>query len=48
VQNATHISPGKVRPVLSLASYPDEVVEAVMFVFDNTLRSVPSGSSVFV
>ncbi|KAI9507224.1 condensin complex subunit SMC2 [Russula earlei] len=37
LQNANHLAPGKVRPALSLVGYPDEVAEAIAFVFSDTL-----------
>lgn len=37
LQNANHLAPGKVRPALSLVGYPDEVAEAIAFVFNDTL-----------
>jgi structural maintenance of chromosome 2 len=37
LQNAKHLAPGKVRPALSLVGYPDEVAEAIAFVFNDTL-----------
>jgi structural maintenance of chromosome 2 len=37
LQNARHLAPGKVRPALTLVSYPDEVAEAIAFVFNDTL-----------
>ncbi|KAF8489517.1 condensin complex subunit SMC2 [Russula emetica] len=37
LQNAKHLAPGKVRPALSLVGYPDEVAEAIAFVFSDTL-----------
>lgn len=37
LQNAKHLTPGKVRPVLSLVGYPGEVAEAIAFMFNNTL-----------
>jgi len=43
-----HLSPGKVQPALSLVGYPDEVAEAIVFVFNDTLRSAPSGSGELV
>jgi structural maintenance of chromosome 2 len=32
-----HLTPGKVRPTLTLVSYPDKVAEAIAFVFSNML-----------
>jgi structural maintenance of chromosome 2 len=32
-----HLAPGKVRPTLTLISYPDEVAEAIAFMFSDTL-----------
>jgi structural maintenance of chromosome 2 len=37
LQNAKHLAPGKVRPALSLVGYPEEVAEAIAFVFSDTL-----------
>ncbi|KAI0247376.1 condensin complex subunit SMC2 [Lactifluus subvellereus] len=37
LQNANHLAPGKVRPALTLVGYPDEVAEAIAFVFSDTL-----------
>ena len=37
MKNANHLAPGKVRPALSLVGYPDEVAEAMAFVFSDTL-----------
>ncbi|KAH9957598.1 hypothetical protein BC827DRAFT_651097 [Russula dissimulans] len=37
LQNANRLAPGKVRPALSLVGYPDEVAEAIAFVFNDTL-----------
>ncbi|KAI9439026.1 condensin complex subunit SMC2 [Lactarius indigo] len=37
LQNANHLAPGKVRPALSLVGYPEEVAEAIAFVFNDTL-----------
>lgn len=37
LQHANHLAPGKVRPALSLVGYPDEVAEAIAFVFSDTL-----------
>jgi structural maintenance of chromosome 2 len=37
LKNANHLAPGKVRPALSLVGYPDEVAEAMAFVFSDTL-----------
>ena len=37
LQNARHLAPGKVRPALSLVSYPDEVAEAITFLFNDML-----------
>ena len=37
LQNANHLGPGKVRPALTLVGYPDEVAEAIAFVFNNML-----------
>jgi len=37
LQNAKHLAPGKVRPALSLVGYPDEVAEAIAFVFSDTM-----------
>ncbi|KAH9958739.1 SMCs flexible hinge [Russula dissimulans] len=37
LQNANHLPPGKVRPALLLVGYPDEVAEAIAFVFNDTL-----------
>ncbi|KAI0289102.1 condensin complex subunit SMC2 [Russula brevipes] len=37
LQNANHLAPGKVRPALSLVGYPDEVAEAIAFVFNDTI-----------
>lgn len=31
-----HLAPGEVRPTLSIVGYPDEVAEAMAFVFSNT------------
>ena len=37
LRNANHLAPGKVRPALTLVGYPDEVAEAITFVFNDTL-----------
>ena len=37
LRNANHLAPGKVRPALTLVGYPDEVAEAIAFVFNDTL-----------
>jgi structural maintenance of chromosome 2 len=37
LQSAKHLAPGKVRPALSLVGYPDEVAEAIAFVFSDTM-----------
>ncbi|KAF8468622.1 condensin complex subunit SMC2 [Russula ochroleuca] len=37
LQNAKHLAPGKVRPAISLVGYPDEVAEAIAFVFSDTI-----------
>ena len=37
LQSAKHLAPGKVRPAISLVGYPDEVAEAIAFVFSDTL-----------
>ena len=37
LQNARHLTPGKVWPALSLVGYPGEVADAVVFVFNDTL-----------
>ncbi|KAI9457325.1 condensin complex subunit SMC2 [Lactarius psammicola] len=37
LQNANHLAPGKVRPALSLVGYPEEVAEAIAFVFNDTM-----------
>jgi structural maintenance of chromosome 2 len=36
LQSAKYLAPGKVRPMLSLVGYPDEVAEAIAFVFSDT------------
>jgi structural maintenance of chromosome 2 len=37
LQNANHLAPGKVRPALTLVGYPNEVAEAIAFVFNDTI-----------
>ncbi|KAI0067407.1 condensin complex subunit SMC2 [Artomyces pyxidatus] len=37
LQAATRLAPGKVRPALSLVGYPDEIANAMAFVFSDTL-----------
>ena len=37
LQNARHLAPGKVRPALTLVGYPNQVAEAIAFVFNDTL-----------
>ena len=45
LQNAKHLTPGKVRHALSLIGYPDEVAGVIAFVFNDTLICDDAASS---